>query len=79
MLTRGASERVWIPGGDLRDKVRVVLGQSPDEFGSAHWIGHVLKRMQLTDSNRRKHRVGGKCYAVEHGEVVDLMLVTKFR
>jgi len=73
LLTRGADEVVWVKGTDLREKIRSLLGQSADEMGNAQWIGHVLKRLQLIDNSRRKHHVGGKLYAIERREVLDMM------
>ena len=48
-------------------------GQSLDQFGHAQWIGHVLNRLQLTDNSRRKHHIGGKVYAIDRREVLDMM------
>lgn len=73
LLTRNADEVVWVKGTDLREKIRSLLGQSTDEMGNAQWIGHVLKRLQLIDNSRRKHHVGGKLYAIERREVLDMM------
>ncbi len=73
LLTRNADEIVWVKGTDLREKIRSLLGQSADEMGNAQWIGHVLKRLQLIDNSRRKHHVGGKLYAIERHEVLDMM------
>jgi len=73
LLTRNADEIVWVKGTDLREKIRSLLGQSTDEMGNAQWIGHVLKRLQLIDNSRRKHHVGGKLYAIERREVLDMM------
>lgn len=73
LLSRNADEVVWVKGADLREKIRSLLGQSADEMGNAQWIGHVLKRLQLIDNSRRKHHVGGKIYAIERREVLDMM------
>ncbi|MCI0708756.1 MAG: CHC2 zinc finger domain-containing protein [Chloroflexi bacterium] len=73
LLTRNADEVVWVKGADLREKIRSLMGQSVDEMGNAQWIGHVLKRLQLIDHSRRKHHVGGKLYAIERREVLDMM------
>ena len=73
LLTRDANEITWIKGTDLREKVRGILGQTPDQMGNAQWIGHVLNRLQLTDNSRRKHHVGGKLYAIDRREVLDMM------
>jgi hypothetical protein len=73
LLTRNAEEIVWVKGTDLREKIRSLLGQSADEMGNAQWIGHILKRLQLIDQSRRKHHVGGKLYAIERREVLDMM------
>jgi hypothetical protein len=42
-------------------------------MGNAQWIGHVLNRLQITDNSRRKHHVGGKRYAIDRPEVLDMM------
>gem|GEM_PF-1077375 len=73
LLTRNADELVWVKGTDLREKIRTLIGQSADELGNAQWIGHILKRLQLIDQSRRKHHVGGKLYAIERREVLDMM------
>jgi len=73
LLTRSADEVVWVKGTDLREKIRSLMGQSADEMGNAQWIGHILKRLQLIDQSRRKHHVGGKLYAIERREVLDMM------
>jgi hypothetical protein len=73
LLTRSADEIVWVKGTELREKIRSLLGQSADEMGNAQWIGHILKRLQLIDQSRRKHHVGGKLYAIERREVLDMM------
>ena len=73
LLTRSTDEVVWVKGTDLREKIRSLLGQSADEMGNAQWIGHILKRLQLIDQSRRKHHVGGKLYAIERREVLDMM------
>ncbi|MCK6579743.1 MAG: CHC2 zinc finger domain-containing protein [Anaerolineae bacterium] len=73
LLTRNANEVVWLKGTDLREEIRSLLGHSSDEIGNAQWIGHILKRLQLIDQSRRKHHVGGKLYAIERHEVLDMM------
>jgi DNA primase len=73
LLTRNSDEVVWVKGTDLREKIRSLLGQSADEMDNAQWIGHILKRLQLIDQSRRKHHVGGKLYAIERREVLDMM------
>jgi hypothetical protein len=73
LLTGSVDEIVWVKGTDLREKIRGLLGQSVEELGNAQWIGHILKRLQLIDPSRRKHHVGGKLYAIERREVLDMM------
>jgi hypothetical protein len=73
LLTRNSDEIVWLKGADLREKICSLLGQSVDEMGNAQWIGHVMKRLQLIGPSRRKHHVGGKLYAIERHEVLDMM------
>ena len=53
--------------------MRGLLGYSQEQMGAAQWIGHILKRMQLTDPARRKHHVGGQLYAVQRTELMDIM------
>ena len=73
LLTRNAEDLTWIKGTDLRERVRGILGQTADQMGNAQWIGHILKRLQLVDNSRRKHHVGGKVYAIDRREVLDMM------
>ena len=73
MLTRDKEEITWIKGTDLRERVRSNLGQTADQMGNVQWIGHILKRLQLVDNSRRKHHVGGKLYAIDRCEVLDMM------
>jgi len=71
MVTRSQPE--WIKAADLREQVGGILGQTTDQMGNAQWIGHVLNRLQLTDNTRRKHHMGGKLYAMDRREVLDMM------
>ncbi len=73
LLTRNTEDITWIKGTDLRERVRGILGQTADQMGNAQWIGHILKRLQLVDNSRRKHHVGGKVYAIDRREVLDMM------
>jgi len=73
LLTQNADEIIWVKGTDLRERIRSLLGQSAEDMGNAQWIGHILKRLQLIDNSRRKHHVGGKLYAIERREVLDMM------
>jgi hypothetical protein len=38
-----------------------------------YFSGGGPKRLQLIDQSRRKHHVGGKLYAIERREVLDMM------
>jgi len=49
------------------------MGVTPEQMGSAQWIGHLMKQLQLTDPSRRKHFSGGKLYAISRAEVLDMM------
>ena len=73
LLTRNSAEETWLKAADLRDRVRALLGYSAEQMGAAQWVGHILKRMQLTDKRRRKHHVGGQLYGIKRSEVVDIM------
>jgi hypothetical protein len=72
-MSRNAEEIIWVKGTELREKIRGLLGQTADEMGNAQWIGHMLKCLQLTDHSQHKHHVGGKLYAIERCEVLDMM------
>jgi hypothetical protein len=73
LLTHNVAEITSIKGTDLCEKVRPILGQTPDQMGNDQWIGHVLNWLQLPDKSRRKHHVGGKPYAIDRREVLDMM------
>jgi hypothetical protein len=73
LISRGQDDSFWVKGVELREKIRMLLGQSQDEMGNAQWIGHLLKRLQLTDNARRKHYVGCKLYAIKRFQVLDMM------
>ena len=74
LLTRNQSESfVWLKAADLREAVQKILGLPPEQMGSAQWIGHLLKQLQLTNPARRKHHAGGKLYAIARAEVLDIM------
>jgi hypothetical protein len=40
---------------------------------SAQWVGHSLRRLQLTDNARCKRHNDGPRYAIRRAEVLDLM------
>ncbi len=70
LMTRNEVGEMWIKASELRERVRGLLGYSQEQMGAAQWIGHILKRMQLTDPARRKHHVGGQLYAVQRTELI---------
>jgi DNA primase len=74
LVTRDKSDNfIWMKAADLREAVQKTLGLSPEQMGSAQWIGHLLKQLQLTSPARRKHHAGGKLYAIARAEVLDMM------
>ena len=74
LLTRDKSDSfVCLKAADLREAVQKILGLLPEQMGSAQWIGHLLKQLQLTSPARRKHHAGGKLYAIARSEVLDMM------
>ena len=74
LLTREQSENfIWLKTVDLRETVQKIIGLSPEQMGSAQWIGHLLKQLQLTSPARRKHHAGGKQFANSRAEVLDMM------
>jgi hypothetical protein len=72
-VTQNVEDVTWIKGTHLRKQVRSILGHTPDQMGYAQWIGHILKRLQLVDNSRRRHHVGGKLYAIDRCQVLDMM------
>jgi hypothetical protein len=68
-----ADSFIWLKAADLRETVQKILGISPEQMGSAQWIGHLLKQLQLVNPARRKHHSGGKVYAIARAEVLDMM------
>ncbi|MCU0499915.1 MAG: hypothetical protein MUF87_21400 [Anaerolineae bacterium] len=70
-MTRSQPE--WIKAADLREQVRQLLGYSSEQMGHAQWIGHILNRLQLIDSHRRKAYAGGQLYQLECEAVIDIM------
>jgi hypothetical protein len=73
-LTHDTNETfTWLKASDVREQVRSILSVSPEQMGSAQWIGHLMKQLQLTDLSRRKHHSGGKLYAISRAEVLDMM------
>jgi hypothetical protein len=74
LLSRDKTDSfVWLKAADLRETVQKILGISPEQMGSAQWIGHLLKQLQLVNPARRKHHAGGKVYAISRAEVLDMM------
>ena len=73
LMIRNAVGEMWIKVAELREPVRRMLGYSQEQTDAAPWIGHVSKRMQLTDPARRKHHVGGQLYAVQRIEQLDIL------
>ena len=49
------------------------MGNAADKTGDGQWIGHVLKRLYLIDEARRKRQTDGIVYAVNPGDVIDMM------
>jgi hypothetical protein len=73
IMTRGEQAIVWIKAVALREQVARLMGQPVERMGDAQWIGHILKRLQLTDRNRRKAYSGGQMYSIKRAEVLDMM------
>ena len=74
MLTRRSTEALqWVKASDVREQVQTLLGVAPDQMGSAQWIGHLMRQLQLTNPSRRKHHAGGKLYAIQRAEVLDML------
>jgi hypothetical protein len=74
MLTRNTTDSyVWVKAAELRELVQKFLGLTLEQMGSAQWIGHLLKQLQLVNPARRKHHAGGQLYAISRAEVLDMM------
>ena len=73
LITRGVNEIIWVKASDLRERVQSMMEHPEEAINNAQWIGHIMKRLQLTDQSRRKNHVGGKQYAIDRQEVLDMM------
>ena len=73
IMTRDADGAVWLKASELRERVRAIMGITPEQMGHAQWIGHVLNRLALTDRNRKKAYTGGQMYLIDRTEVSDMM------
>lgn len=73
ILTREETETVWVKASELRSQVRQLLGLSEEHMGNAQCVGHMLKRLQLTDRRRRKAYTGGQMYLIQHEQVMEMM------
>jgi hypothetical protein len=74
MLTRNTTDSyAWVKAAELRELVQKFLSLSAEQLGSAQWIGHLLKQLQLVNPTRRKHHAGGQLYAISRVEVLDMM------
>jgi hypothetical protein len=73
VMTRGATVDIWLKASDLREKVAHLLGQSEEQLGHAQWIAHIMTRLHLLDSTRRKRLMNGMVYAVQRSLVLDMM------
>lgn len=73
MLTRRTEAQTWVKAADLRERVRGLMGMSPEQMGHAQWIGHILNRLQLTDRSRKKAYSGGQMYLFNREEVLEMM------
>ncbi|MCI0714381.1 MAG: toprim domain-containing protein [Chloroflexi bacterium] len=74
LLTRDREDdTTWVKAVDLRAQVRELLVIPEDKMGSAQWVGHIMKRLQLTDRTRRKAYSGGQMYLIQRKQVEDMM------
>lgn len=53
--------------------MRELLDIPEDRMGSAQWVGHIMKRLQLTDYTRRKVCSGGQMYLTQRKQVQDML------
>jgi hypothetical protein len=65
-------DTMWIKATDLRAQVRELLVIPEDQMGSAQWVGHIMKRLQLTDRRRRKAYAGGQMYLIQREQLLDM-------
>ena len=73
ILTRSSTDIIWLKRSDLHEQVRLILDISEETFGSAPWIKHTLKRLQLIDTARRKNSAHGQTLGIKRSQVLDLM------
>jgi hypothetical protein len=73
LLTRGQREMIWLKAGEIRVRVAALMGQPNEHMGDGQWIGHILKRLHLSDEKRRKRIADGVAYGIVPNEVDDMM------
>ena len=73
IMTRDTSHADWIRAQSLREQVAQLMGLALDQLGHAQWIGHILKRLHLTDDGNRKRRADGMAYRIDPADVRDMM------
>ncbi|MBC7813873.1 MAG: hypothetical protein H7175_22145, partial [Burkholderiales bacterium] len=73
LLTRGQQELVWLKASELRLRVAGLIGQPSEHMGDGQWIGHILKRLHLSDEKRRKRITDGIAYGIIPIDVTDMM------
>lgn len=50
-----------------------MVAYSNEQMGHAHWLVHILNRLQLTDRRRRKAYAGGQMHSIPRAEMLDMM------
>jgi hypothetical protein len=73
LLTRNAESEVWIKAAELREHVARLLAQPVEQLGHTQWIAHIMTRLQLLDTSKRKRQTDGMVYCVQRGQVLDMM------
>lgn len=74
VLTRKSTGNYeWVKAAELRQMVQKSLALTAEQMGSAQWIGHLLKQLQLVNPARRRHHASGQLYAISRVEVLDMM------
>jgi DNA primase len=73
LMTRDAEAEAWIKAAELREQVARLLGQPVDQLGHAQWIAHIMTRLQLMDTGKRKRQTDGMVYCIQRGLVLDMM------
>ncbi len=64
---------MWIKASELREQVARLLAQPVEQLGHTQWIAHIMNRLQLPDTSKRKRQTCGIVYCMPRRQVLDMM------